>query len=71
VVLAGGGIQRGFVYGKSDRIAAYPDEDPVTPEALAATIYYALGIDPRTELSDPQGRPVPLCTAEPVHALFR
>lgn len=71
VVLAGGGVKGGFVYGKSDRIAAYPDEDPVTPEALAATIYYALGIDPHTELSDPQGRPVPLCTAEPVRALFR
>ncbi|MCC2669979.1 MAG: hypothetical protein K0Q72_2450 [Armatimonadetes bacterium] len=70
VVLAGGGMKSGFVYGKSDRIAAYPDEDPVTPEELAATIYHALGIAPGTELMDPQGRPVPLCTANPVRALF-
>ena len=70
VVLAGGGIKGGFVYGKSDRTAAYPDENPVIPEELAATIYHALGINPRTELIDPQGRPIPICTGEPVLPLF-
>jgi len=70
VLLAGGGIKRGFVHGKSDRTAAYPDESPVTPEELAATIYHALGIDPRTELIAPQGRPIALCTGEPVLPLF-
>jgi hypothetical protein len=63
-------VKSGFVYGKSDRIAAYLDENPVTPDELAATIYHALGIDPRTELMDLQGRPVPLSYADPVHALF-
>lgn len=71
VVLAGGGAKGGFVYGKSDRTAAYPDENPVTPEELAATIYHALGISPRTELIDPQGRPIALCTAEAVLPLLR
>lgn len=70
VVLAGGGIKGGFVYGKSDRTAAYPDENPVTPEELAATIYHALGIAPQTELIDPQGRPIALCTGAPVLPLF-
>ena len=70
IVLAGGGVKSGFVYGKSDRTAAYPEENPVTPEELAATIYHALGIDPHTELLDSQGRPTPLCTADPVMALF-
>ncbi len=70
VVLAGGGIRGGYVHGKSDRLAAYPDADPVTPEDLAATIYHALGIPPGTELMDPQGRPVPLSTGEPVLSLF-
>ena len=71
VVLAGGGMKGGFVYGKSDRTAAYPDENPVTPEELAATIYHALGISPKTELIDPQGRPIALCTGDPVLSLFR
>jgi hypothetical protein len=71
VVLAGGGIKAGYVHGKSDRIAAYPDEDPVSPEELAATLYHALGIPPQTLLFDAQSRPIPLCTAEPVRALFR
>jgi hypothetical protein len=70
VVLAGGGIKGGFVHGKSDRTAAYPDENPVTPEELAATIYHALGIAPQTELIDPQGRPIALCNGEPVLPLF-
>jgi hypothetical protein len=71
VVLAGGGVKEGFVYGKSDRAAAYPEEDPVTPEELAATLYHALGVPPATELTDPLGRPLPLYAAEPVHGLFR
>lgn len=70
VVMAGGGVRGGFVHGKSDRIAAYPDESPVTPEELAATIYRALGVRPGTELLDPLGRPMPLCTGEPVWAVL-
>src|SRR5262249_24604882 len=35
VVLAGGGIRGGQVYGASDRIAAYPATTPVTPNDLA------------------------------------
>lgn len=57
-VLAGGGIKRGFVYGSSDKDAAYSLDTPVSPEDLAATIYTALGIDPHLQLPDPQGRPV-------------
>ncbi len=45
-LLAGGGIQGGQVYGASDRIAAYPRDNPVYPGDLAATIYHALGIRP-------------------------
>jgi hypothetical protein len=57
-VLAGGGMKRGFVYGASDKDAAYPIDKPVTPEDLAATIYTALGINPHLQLPDAQGRPV-------------
>ena len=56
-ILAGGGIQGGQVYGSSDKDAAYPASDPVSPEDMLATIYYSLGIDPSAELFDPLGRP--------------
>jgi uncharacterized protein (DUF1501 family) len=70
-VLAGGGIRGGALYGRSDKDAAYPTENPTSPEQLAATIYHALGIDPSSRISDPQGRPVPLAAdAEPLHELF-
>jgi len=70
VVLAGAGIRGGLVRGASDRIAAFPSKDPVTPEEIAATIYHALGIPLRTELIDHSGRPLPLATAKPLQALF-
>ena len=70
VVLAGGGIRGGQVYGASDATAAYPATPPVSPSDLAATIYHALGIDIRTELRDPLGQPLPLCTGSPLIELF-
>src|SRR5205823_5931658 len=36
VLLAGGGVEGGAVYGASDRIGAYPAAAPVTPADLAA-----------------------------------
>ncbi|MCH2124584.1 MAG: DUF1501 domain-containing protein [Pirellulaceae bacterium] len=57
-LLAGGGTKGGFVYGSSDAHAAFPDEDPVKPEDLAATMYYLLGIDPATEIIDRHNRPL-------------
>lgn len=65
-VLAGGGVRGGTVYGASDRWAAYPARDPVTPADVAATVYHLLGVDPGTELSDPLGRPLRLCEGSPI-----
>lgn len=56
--LAGGGVKRGFVHGKSDANAMYPDEHPVKPEDLAATLYYLLGISPESEIHDRNNRPL-------------
>jgi hypothetical protein len=70
IALAGAGIRGGLVHGASDRLAAYPASDPVSPEEVAATIYHALGIPLRTEIVDHSGRPFPLATAEPLQALF-
>src|SRR5262245_47179028 len=57
-LLFGGGMRAGSVYGSTDRIAAYPATNPVSPADFVATIYSLLGIDPHTMVPDPQGRPM-------------
>lgn len=70
-VLAGGGIVGGRVYGKSDKDAAYAIEKPVSPEDLAATLYYALGIDPELRVYNAENRPTPVVDGgTPVTALW-
>ena len=58
VVLAGGGIKGGFVYGTSDPTASEPQDDPLTVEDLAYTVYHQLGIDPDKKLLAPGNRPI-------------
>jgi hypothetical protein len=59
-VLAGGGVARGRVIGKSDKIAGTVAERPISPKDVQATIYHLLGIDRETLLTDRTGRPMPL-----------
>lgn len=66
VLFAGGGTRGGAVYGSSDRFAAYPRSDPVTPEDVAATIYRALGIPLDTKIRDPLDRPHVVATGKPI-----
>ncbi len=70
VLFAGGGIIPGAVFGSSDRIGAYPATDPVTPDDIAATMFWALGIDPATEVRDGLNRPLPIAAGQPVTAIF-
>lgn len=65
-VLAGAGVRGGTVHGASDRWAAYPALDPVTPADVAATIYHLLGVDPATMLRDTLGRELQLCLGSPI-----
>ena len=58
LALAGGGIKKGFAYGKSDAISAEPDEDAMTVEDLAHTVYHCLGIDADKKLMSPGDRPI-------------
>ena len=58
VLLAGGGIKAGNVYGSSDAIAAEPQDNPLTVEDLATTVYHCLGIVADKELVAPGNRPV-------------
>jgi len=46
-ILAGAGVKRGVVYGKSDETGSSPVENPVHPRELLATIYHSVGMYPR------------------------
>ncbi len=70
VVLAGGGVRGGSVYGASDKIGAYPASDPVTPGDLAATLFWRFGLDPAAHIRDLTGRPYRLADGEPIRKLF-
>ena len=70
VLMAGGGVQGGAVYGASDKYGAVPDRDPVTTGDLAATMYYALGIDHTIEVHDNLNRPLPIAKGRPVTEIF-
>jgi uncharacterized protein (DUF1501 family) len=70
VMLAGGGVKRGFVYGASDKQGAYPAENAVRPEDLTATVYQLLGVDPHTEVRDVANRPLPISQGNPIHGVI-
>ena len=70
VLMAGGGVQGGSVFGASDRLGAYPVSNPVTPGDIAATIYWRFGINHAAEIHDITGRPHRLSTGEPIRELF-
>jgi uncharacterized protein (DUF1501 family) len=58
IVMAGGGIKGGIVYGSSNATASEPEDDPLTVEDWATTIYDRLGINARKELMAPGARPI-------------
>jgi hypothetical protein len=66
VFLAGGGVRGGKVVGSSDKTGGYPATDPQTPENLAATIYFALGLPKTAAWHDATGRPHHLYQGDPM-----
>ena len=58
VVMAGGGLKQGIVYGSSNATASEPEDDPLTVEDWATTIYDRLGIVADKELMAPGDRPI-------------
>jgi hypothetical protein len=46
--------------GETDKDAAYPISNPVSPSQIVATIYHLLGIDPYMTVPDMSGRPIPI-----------
>jgi uncharacterized protein (DUF1501 family) len=70
-VLAGAGLKRGFVYGKSDSMGAKVDEHPVQVGNLHATIAHAAGFPMDKIVMSPSGRPFSVGNkAQPITALF-
>ena len=70
VVLAGGGVRGGAVYGASDKIGAFPALDPVTPGDLAATLFWRFGLDSATQVHDFTRRPYRIAEGDPLRRLF-
>lgn len=58
VVLAGGGVKRGSIFGSSNATASEPDKEPIEPGDLATTVYYLAGIVADKELMAPGNRPI-------------
>ncbi len=57
-LMAGGGVKRGLVYGKSDSTCSEPAEDAMTVEDWATTMYKCIGINADKELMAPGDRPI-------------
>ncbi|MCE2792360.1 MAG: DUF1501 domain-containing protein [Planctomycetota bacterium] len=58
LLMAGGGLKRGLAWGTSDATASEPDQDPLTVEDWATTVYHMLGIVADKELMAPGNRPI-------------
>ena len=70
ILLAGGGIRGGRIVGASDSLGARPKEGKVSPGDILTTIYHLLGLPPTTEVHDPRGRPIRICTGEVIRYLI-
>ncbi len=57
IVMAGGGVKQGQVYGASDGLAAEPADSPLCVEDYVTTVYHLLGIDANKALMSPGDRP--------------
>lgn len=71
VVLAGGGIRGGQVVGQSDSIGGRPVARPISPADINATVFTALGYDPKAisfKMAD--GRPMPISEGTPIQEIL-
>jgi hypothetical protein len=69
--LCGGSIRGGQVIGSTDKIGSAPNDTPVTPPQVLASIYQGMGINlDTTMMPGPGNRPIRLIEAEPIRQLF-
>ncbi len=69
ILISGGGKPMGQIIGSTTSTGERPKDRPLDPHDLLATIFQHLGIDHRTEVLDPTGRPFPICRGEPIREL--
>jgi len=69
-IIAGAGIKRGYIHGKSDKTGSQPLENPVHPSEILATIYHSFGISPDTIVYNHLNQPRELVKAKAVTELF-
>jgi hypothetical protein len=70
ILAAGAGTRGGAIYGRTDRRAAFVEENPVTPADLTATIFDALGVAPATTVGTPRNGRHQLSTGRVLSELF-
>jgi len=70
VLLAGGQITGGAIYGRTDNRAAEVTDRPVTPADLTATIVDSLGVNPATTVRTKHGQLHRLSTGRVLSELF-
>jgi uncharacterized protein (DUF1501 family) len=69
VMIGGGAIKGGQVYGATDADGVNVKDDPATIGDLFATIYKGLGLDPGTKVRDNLGRPLEIAEGKPLRGL--
>jgi hypothetical protein len=70
ILVSGGGIKTGQVIGSTNAWGERPKDRPLDPNDILATVYKHLGIDPKEEMIDPSGRPLPLSPGTPIDELW-
>jgi hypothetical protein len=71
VLVAGGGMRTGQLIGSTNSKGEHPQDRPLTPNDLWATVYRHLGIDYNHAFPDSAGRPMPILPyGEPIAELL-
>jgi hypothetical protein len=69
-IIAGAGVKRGNVWGKSDLTASAPVDNPVHPIELLATIYHSVGMNPRKTIYNHLNQPREMVGADAVTGIL-
>lgn len=69
-LLAGGGIARGKVVGRTDKLGAFVDDEPISPKDVLCTMYHLMGVDHEATILGPQGRPLKLVSEGEVKSVL-
>jgi uncharacterized protein (DUF1501 family) len=69
VVVGGGGIKGGQIYGSTSADGMDIKDNPTTVGDVFATLYKGMGLDPETQVRDNLGRPLKIAEGKPLKGL--